>query len=140
MAQPNEREEQNDTVSSKRQQLITSTESPLPSPTFDLIAEILSRLPVKLLLQLQCLGKFWKSLISDPKFAKKHLQSWRHHLMVSSTNELQEFLLFDSPIASILSTFRVTQTDTTQSPRCLRKPCIQKTIEYVLLPWLRSFH
>ncbi|KEH23971.1 hypothetical protein MTR_7g498320 [Medicago truncatula] len=81
MAQPNEREEQNDTVSSKRQQLITSTESPLPSLTFDLIAEILSRLPVKLLLQLQCLGKFWKSLISDPKFAKKHLQSWRHHLM-----------------------------------------------------------
>ncbi|KAK2393801.1 F-box/kelch-repeat protein [Trifolium repens] len=38
-----------------------------------LIPEILSRLPVKPLLQLRCVCKSWKSLISDPIFAKKHL-------------------------------------------------------------------
>ncbi|MCI15098.1 F-box/kelch-repeat protein, partial [Trifolium medium] len=73
------------TINTKRRQLISSTgtltSSPLQPPpllptlTFDLIEEILCRLPVKLLLQFRCLGKYWKSLISDPKFAKKHLQS-----------------------------------------------------------------
>lgn len=45
----------------------------LPTLPFDLIAEILCRLPVKLLLQLRCVCKFWNYLISHPKFAKKHL-------------------------------------------------------------------
>ncbi|CAJ2638501.1 unnamed protein product [Trifolium pratense] len=62
-------------ISTNRQNL-TGTLTSLPSlPTlpFDLIPEILSRLPVKQLLQLRCVCKSWKSLISDPKFAKKHL-------------------------------------------------------------------
>ncbi|MCI08204.1 F-box/kelch-repeat protein, partial [Trifolium medium] len=45
----------------------------LPTLPFDLIPDILIRLPVKLLLQLRCVCKSWKSLISDPIFAKKHL-------------------------------------------------------------------
>ncbi|KAL5073136.1 hypothetical protein RYX36_012120 [Vicia faba] len=46
----------------------------LPSLPFDLITEILSRLPVKFLLQLRCVCKSWNSLISNhPNFAKKHL-------------------------------------------------------------------
>ncbi|XP_058753365.1 F-box/kelch-repeat protein At3g23880-like [Vicia villosa] len=40
---------------------------------FDLIVEILYRLPVKLLLQLRCVCKSWNFIISDPKFARKHL-------------------------------------------------------------------
>ncbi|XP_058784925.1 F-box/kelch-repeat protein At3g23880-like [Vicia villosa] len=52
-----------------------------PPPTFDslstlprdLIVEILCRLPVKFLLQFQSVCKLWNSLISDLKFAKKHL-------------------------------------------------------------------
>ncbi|GAU13408.1 hypothetical protein TSUD_127040 [Trifolium subterraneum] len=48
---------------------------PLP---FDLVEEILCRSPVKLLLQLQCVCKSWNSLISDPRFAKKHLSMSRH--------------------------------------------------------------
>jgi len=46
---------------------------PLPTLPFDLIVEILARLPVKLLLRLRCICKSWNSLISHCKFAKKHL-------------------------------------------------------------------
>jgi hypothetical protein len=46
---------------------------PLPTLPFDLIAEILCRLPAKLLLQLRCVCKFWNNFISHPKFAQKHL-------------------------------------------------------------------
>ncbi|XP_058739569.1 F-box/kelch-repeat protein At3g23880-like [Vicia villosa] len=40
----------------------------------ELISEILSRLPVKTLMQIKCVCKSWKTLISDPAFAKLHLQ------------------------------------------------------------------
>jgi hypothetical protein len=40
----------------------------------DLIMEILSWLPVKLLVRFTCVSKLWKSLIFDPSFAKLHLQ------------------------------------------------------------------
>lgn len=46
---------------------------------FDLIPEILSRLPVKFLLQLQCVCKSWNSLISDHQFARKHLNRSNTH-------------------------------------------------------------
>lgn len=84
---------------------------PLPTLPFDLVAEILCRLPVKLLLQLRCLCKSLNSLILDPKFAKKHLRmsTTHHNLMVSSTNNLREFLLFVSPISSVFSTNSFTQ-------------------------------
>ncbi|GAU45634.1 hypothetical protein TSUD_175470 [Trifolium subterraneum] len=41
----------------------------------ELIADILSRLPIKTLMQIKCVCKSWKTLISfDPSFAKLHLQ------------------------------------------------------------------
>ncbi|XP_050902897.1 F-box/kelch-repeat protein At3g23880-like [Lathyrus oleraceus] len=40
----------------------------------DLILETLLRLPVRSLLQLKCVCKLWKTLISDSEFAKRHLQ------------------------------------------------------------------
>ena len=41
----------------------------------ELIVEILSRLPVKTLMQFKCVCKSWKTLIShDPSFVKLHLQ------------------------------------------------------------------
>ncbi|AES68599.1 putative F-box domain, galactose oxidase/kelch, beta-propeller, F-box associated interaction [Medicago truncatula] len=85
----------------------------LPTLPFDVLPEILCRLPVKLLVQLRCLCKFFNSLISDPKFAKKHLQlsTKRHHLMVTSKNNLGELVHHDSPIPSLFSTSTViTQT------------------------------
>jgi len=109
-----------ETTFGKSEQLNTSTETltssqlhapPPPTLPFDLVIEVLCRLPVRLLLKLQCLCKSWKSLISDPKFAKKnlHMATKRHHLIVSSTNSVDEILFFDSPIPSVLSTC-VTQT------------------------------
>ena len=68
---------------------------------------------MKLLLQLRYLRKSFNSLISDPKFAKKHLRlsTTSHNLMVTSTkNNPGELLLFDSPISSTYSTSRVRQT------------------------------
>lgn len=88
-------------------------EPELPTLPFDLLPEILCRLPVKLLIQLRCLCKFFNSLISDPNFAKKHFQfSAKHHrLMVTSRNNRHDFVLHDSPIPSVFSTsMSVTQT------------------------------
>ncbi|RHN46976.1 putative F-box domain-containing protein [Medicago truncatula] len=39
----------------------------------DLIAEVLSYLPVKILLQFRCVNKYWKALIFDTVFIKLHL-------------------------------------------------------------------
>lgn len=38
----------------------------------DVIVEILLRLPVKPLVRFRCVSKHWRSLISDPHFAKSH--------------------------------------------------------------------
>ncbi|KAK6269135.1 hypothetical protein QUC31_013295, partial [Theobroma cacao] len=48
----------------------------------DLIADILSRLPVKYVLRLRCVSKAWRSLIGDPDFIKLHLR----HSLESRTN------------------------------------------------------
>ncbi|XP_058737005.1 F-box/kelch-repeat protein At3g23880-like [Vicia villosa] len=45
------------------------------SPPFipdEIIAQILCLLPVKTILQLRCVSKAWKTLISDPSFVQKH--------------------------------------------------------------------
>lgn len=118
-----------ETSSTKRQQLVTPmetlTSTSLPTLPFDLVAHIFSRLPVKLLLQLRCLSKSFNSLISHSNFAKEHLNSSinRHHLMLSSTNNLTELLLFDSPISSLLSTSTLTQTQ-------LNYPITPKNFKY----------
>jgi len=93
----------------------TTTPTQLPTLPLDVLPEILCRLPVKLLGQLRCLSKSLNSLISDPKFARKHLQlsTKRHHLMLTCRfdDNSSEWLLCDSPIPSIFSTSTVfTQT------------------------------
>ncbi|KAI8556196.1 hypothetical protein RHMOL_Rhmol05G0233300 [Rhododendron molle] len=53
--------------------LLTEDSPPLPDLPPEIIAAVLSRLPVKSLLRLRCVCKSWRSLISNPKFAKTHL-------------------------------------------------------------------
>ncbi|RHN41260.1 putative F-box domain-containing protein [Medicago truncatula] len=62
-----------------------------PLLPIELVEEIFCRLPVKLLLQLQCMCKRWNSLISDPDFVKKHLRMAKasqnhHHLFMLQNN------------------------------------------------------
>ncbi|GAU20081.1 hypothetical protein TSUD_381730 [Trifolium subterraneum] len=68
---------------------------PLPTLPFELIVEILSRLPMKSLMQFQCVCKSWKSLISDPKFAKKHLRvsTKHHHFITTFPNSVMSYPL-----------------------------------------------
>ncbi|CAJ2638503.1 unnamed protein product [Trifolium pratense] len=68
----------------------------LPTLPFDLIVEILCRLTVKFLLQFRCVCKSWKSLISSPKFVKKHLRlstTRLVHTLTSSTNQSHNYIL-----------------------------------------------
>ncbi|AES97161.1 F-box protein interaction domain protein [Medicago truncatula] len=83
----------------------------MPPLPIDMVAEILCRLPIKLLLQLRCLSKSFNSLITNPKFAKKHLRlsTTRHHLILESRDNLGELHLIDSPVSSF-SNLRVTLT------------------------------
>ncbi|MCI40987.1 F-box/kelch-repeat protein, partial [Trifolium medium] len=45
-------------------------QQPLPFLPEELIIQILLRLPVRSLIEFKCVCKSWKTLISDPKFAK----------------------------------------------------------------------
>ncbi|XP_045822117.1 F-box/kelch-repeat protein At3g23880-like [Trifolium pratense] len=76
----------------------TGTIASLPSLPMELVEEeILCRLPVKILLQLRCVCKSWRSLISDdPKFTKKHL-------CMSKILKQQQHLILNVPIGSRLS-------------------------------------
>jgi len=100
------------TTDCKQGETSTKTLPPLPptnSPPFlpfDLVVEILCRLPVKHLLQLRCVCKSWNSLISiDSKFAKNHIclstsNHDRHHLILGSA---PVFNLSGCSISSIFS-------------------------------------
>ncbi|TKY68494.1 F-box/kelch-repeat protein [Spatholobus suberectus] len=62
----------------KRPKLLSSVgnESPsLPVLPEELILGILLRVPVRSLLRFRCVCKSWKTLISDPQFAKDHLRT-----------------------------------------------------------------
>ncbi|XVF65281.1 hypothetical protein PTKIN_Ptkin09bG0235500 [Pterospermum kingtungense] len=70
----------------------------VPQLPQDIIVNILSRLPVKYLIQLKCVCKPWRSLISDPQFAKLHLaQSKKKNTNFSS----HRVLLITLPLESV---------------------------------------
>ena len=79
----------------------------LPTLPLDLISEILTRLPVKLLLQLRSVCKSWNCLISDSKFAMKHLRLSNTHLVHTSINSYSssssKYVLKSYPLDSVFA-------------------------------------
>ncbi|CAI8597606.1 unnamed protein product [Vicia faba] len=77
----------------------------LPTLPFDLITEILSRLPVKTLVQFRCVCKSWNSLISDNKFSRKHfnLSTTRDLHVISYDEPLNRFVLKSYPLQSVFT-------------------------------------
>nr|XP_009770616.1 PREDICTED: F-box/kelch-repeat protein At3g23880-like isoform X2 [Nicotiana sylvestris] len=63
----------------------------IPILPAELVTEILSRLPMKPLLQFMCVSKSWLSLISSPEFIKTHLilsannMDYIHHKVMMSS-------------------------------------------------------
>ena len=75
----------------------------LPFLPEELIVEIILRLPVRSLLQFKCVCKTWKTLISNPQFAKRHLLSSTPHLqLVSSVYGLAHREIVSYPLKPLL--------------------------------------
>ncbi|XP_057428936.1 F-box/kelch-repeat protein At3g23880-like [Lotus japonicus] len=85
---------------------------PLPTIPFDLVVEILCRLPVKSLLQLRCVCKSWKTLISDPEFAKTHLRcspkDFTCHHTMANLRSYRSRALMVYPLQSVFNAAAVT--------------------------------
>ncbi|KAL5076441.1 hypothetical protein RYX36_015425, partial [Vicia faba] len=69
------------------------------------VREILSRLPVKTLVQFRCVCKSWNSLISDNKFSRKHfnLSTTRDLHVISYDEPLNRFVLKSYPLQSVFT-------------------------------------
>ncbi|KAK4356867.1 hypothetical protein RND71_022477 [Anisodus tanguticus] len=76
----------------------------------ELITEILSRVPVKSLLQFRCVSKSWLALISSNEFVNTHLslsannKEYTHHRLISSFVQ-PEYNLKDCSLGSLLYGF-----------------------------------
>ncbi|KEH34028.1 F-box/kelch-repeat protein At3g06240 [Medicago truncatula] len=104
--------------------LFMSSDPPLLSELpFELVAEILCRLPVMFLLQLRCLSKFFNTLISDPKFAKKHLRlSTTRHLILSYADIHDHSRLISYPLHSTFHQCDSIFNSVTVKPTQIRYP------------------
>ncbi|XP_058736928.1 F-box/kelch-repeat protein At3g23880-like [Vicia villosa] len=83
-----------------------SPSSPSSPPTLpdELMAEVLSLLPVKSLIQMKCVSKFFNALISDPTFIKMHLRRSARNpqLTLVSGNSVADFRFVTLPINGFL--------------------------------------
>ena len=52
---------------------------PIPELPQEIITNILSRLPIKSLLQFKSVSKLWLSLISNPQFVELHLKQMKEN-------------------------------------------------------------
>ncbi|CAL9013462.1 unnamed protein product [Prunus brigantina] len=92
-----------DLSSRQLKQLLPSNFAVVPPPpplNNDVLVEILSRLPSKSLLRLQCVCKSWRALISDSHFVMKHLI---HAEATCSINNSLTLFLSSTRLYSIVS-------------------------------------
>ncbi|KAL8552286.1 hypothetical protein ACS0TY_001108 [Phlomoides rotata] len=78
-----------------REETRKKTQEPKDAPTtlpYDIIENILSRLPAKYLLRFKVVCKLWEAMISDPTFAETHFQQYNNS---SSQNLLAWEKLYD---------------------------------------------
>jgi len=89
--------------------------SPSSQPIFpdEILTEILSHLPVKSLIQMRSVSKFFNSLISDPIFIKMHLHrsTQNPHLTLVSGKSVAEFRLVTVPLTQLLENPLITFPD-----------------------------
>lgn len=97
---------------------------PIPNLPEEIIAEILSRLPVKSLLQFRSVSKLWLSLISSPQFIKTHVAKsiadtklTHHRLILSSTHPH-----FNLNSCSVYSVFNEPSTDAIELDYPMKTP------------------
>ncbi|KAL1358450.1 hypothetical protein HN51_003719 [Arachis hypogaea] len=84
----------------RRRGTTTRLQDPSPSPLAvalpeDLMIEILSRAPVSDPLQLRCVCKWWKSLVSDPQFVKNHLSRSIAEINDLASKALEDMIAFE---------------------------------------------
>ena len=96
--------------------------TPLPTLPFELITDILCRLPVKSLMKFKCVCKPWNSLISDRKFARKHfrMSTMNPNLILTSKNYSPPEV--SHPVYPLRSIFANVTTDAKQIKFPLNSP------------------
>lgn len=85
----------------------------------EIVKDIISRLPVKSLLQFRCVSKHWRNLISCTQFIKSHLKnaissSTQHRILLPTTplislsyNDINESVQLDSPFLNPRSSIKI---------------------------------
>ncbi|KAL5848532.1 hypothetical protein ACOSQ4_006545 [Xanthoceras sorbifolium] len=80
---------------------INRDKSTMPNLPEEIVADILSRLPVNGLMRFKCVCKPWLSLISNPQFAKTQLKQSRTASHNTTTNLKRLLFLASCPLQSI---------------------------------------
>ncbi|GAU24913.1 hypothetical protein TSUD_116380 [Trifolium subterraneum] len=117
-------------VSDKTIQTLISPSPSLPYLPVELIPGVLSRLPVKSLLQFRCVCKSWKSLISDPNFAKKHLSLSTTHSIHCISYPSGHVLNPDKHVLKSYSLDSSVMTNQTQFPQTTQLPLSRQCFVY----------
>jgi len=101
---------------------------------FELIEEILCRLPAKLLLQFRCVCKSWNSLISNPNFAEKHLRMLTTHRIhtLSFSNLSRKFVLTSYQLHSVFTNVTTNATQLEYPPNNYDEQYPRNNLHYIV--------
>ncbi|KAF3615417.1 putative carotenoid 9,10(9',10')-cleavage dioxygenase 1-like [Capsicum annuum] len=94
----------------------------------EILMDILSRLSVKSLLRFKCVSKFWKTLISQPYFKKKHLNHAKNQLssqqfLFARWDTDCHFLSSTLPLVELVKDIRIFDCSSNSNGAVGRKVC-----------------